>query len=211
VPVRVNCPHCRTPCLVAEHHLGVPVNCGRCARSFTTAAPPLVSLDIGAAASASGDRPRDELCFLVRRLSWCNLDEPHELAVVVIANGKALRTAGTALTPMLNMEAAASPEALTSTCKALSPTAAAFVIRDGEVQIVNAGGCPLYHHRAGRLAQVTPPLKLAAGDWLLVSPKELNSPGVQTEISKSASSAVDLAQRLAELSPDQIAVAVRCY
>jgi serine/threonine protein phosphatase PrpC len=131
VPVRVSCPHCRTPCLVADRHLGVPVQCGRCSRSFTTRADPAPSpppqeedrvrgqatlpirLDLGAATSPGRVRDRNEDSLLLQYLAYCNLDVWHELAVLVVADGMGgaaagekasglvIRSIGTALTPLL--------------------------------------------------------------------------------------------------------------
>ncbi len=124
--VRVSCPHCQTPCVVSEQHLGVLVQCGRCGRTFTTRADPTtpapptglaeapVRLDIGAATSPGRVRERNEDSFLVQHLMWSNLDEAHELAVLVVADGMGgaaagdrasglvIRTAGAVLAPMLS-------------------------------------------------------------------------------------------------------------
>ncbi len=98
MPVRVRCPHCGTPCAVAEQHLGVPVKCGRCAKSFTTRADPnaktrvevpasAMRLELGAATSPGRVRERNEDSFLVQHLVCCNLDAWRELAVLVVADG----------------------------------------------------------------------------------------------------------------------------
>lgn len=105
MPVRVHCPHCRTPCVVAERHLGVPVKCGRCARSFTTRPDPAaatrvdipvpaIRLDLGAATSTGRVRERNEDSFLVQHLVCCNLDVWRELAVLVVADGMGGAAAG---------------------------------------------------------------------------------------------------------------------
>ncbi|MGH7174197.1 MAG: hypothetical protein ACRELG_28340 [Gemmataceae bacterium] len=35
MPIRAHCPHCITPCQVAERNLGVPVKCHKCSQTFT--------------------------------------------------------------------------------------------------------------------------------------------------------------------------------
>jgi hypothetical protein len=221
VPVRVNCPHCRTPCLVAEEHLGVPVQCGRCARTFTTApavaAAPRIALDVGAATAPGRVRDRNEACFLVQKLSWCNLDDRHELAVLAIANGPAISKIGAALMPLLNNVLNGTAKDIAASGKDIGSTATVIVVQDGEVSQVNAGDGRIYHQRAGRLTPVMRPLKLAAGDWLLVSQEDLEAFVLQTEIGKSTCSAVEVAQQLAERSPHhsgsdrRTVIAVRCY
>jgi hypothetical protein len=201
---------------VAEQHLGVPVQCGRCCRTFTTRtdAAPLVRLDIGAAAS-----PDKADSFLVQRLSWYNLDQWHELAVLALADG----SEGAALAPLLNKvlngtanDAAGVPEAVIA---ALPGANVAVVIGDGHAHIRHAGDGSVYHQRAGRLAQVTrdraalSSLKLAAGDWLLVIRNGPDAMALQTEIAQTSSSAVELAQQLIERGGRDhcTVVAVRCY
>jgi serine/threonine protein phosphatase PrpC len=104
VPVRVSCPHCQTPCLVAEQHFGVPVQCGLCERQFiarpaahaaTTkvSAPPL-RLDVGAATSAGRVRPRNEDSYLLQHLAWSNLGQRREAALLVVADGMGAHEAG---------------------------------------------------------------------------------------------------------------------
>src|SRR5579871_745262 len=105
VSVRVNCPHCQAPCLVAEQHLGRAVRCGRCGRSFTTRAEAeavtridtTVRLDIGAA-SAPGSEPAPG--FVVQHAVCCNLDKRQEIAVLIVAEESVLPTAGAALMPL---------------------------------------------------------------------------------------------------------------
>jgi hypothetical protein len=209
---------------VAEQHLGVPVQCGRCARTFTTradpaaarppadpAAPPLVRLDVGGASPGQVCQ-RKEDSFLVQQLSWCNLDELHELAVLVIGNGKG--SAAAALAPLLSKvlngtarDAIAVSDAIAA---ALRDANAVVVIWDGQVHIGPAGDCRVYHQRAGRLVQVTHQLKLAVGDWLLVACEGLDAAALQAEIAKPSSSAVQRAQQLVERS-GQTVIVVRCY
>ncbi len=125
MPVRVTCPSCQTPCLVAEQHLAVVVRCGRCRHSFTprnlpqTAESPFATrtgpprLDIGSATSTGRVRSRNEDSFLVQHLVWSTLDECHEVALLVVADGMGgheaghrasgivIRAIGSALAPLL--------------------------------------------------------------------------------------------------------------
>jgi hypothetical protein len=219
VPVRVSCPHCRAPCLVAEQHLGVPVQCGRCSRSFTTradaasAGPALVRLEVGASTAPYRTGPRNEDHFLVRQLSWCNLDERHELVVVAITKDRS--SAAAALAPLLNnllngtVQDVDIPDAIVA---AQSEAKAVVVICDSQVHVGQVAAYRVYHQRGDRLAQVTPPLKLAGGDWLLVigGGSQPDAAMIQAEIARSSSSAVQLAQQLAERSDGPV-VALRCF
>jgi serine/threonine protein phosphatase PrpC len=128
VPVQVYCPHCITPCLVAEQHLGVPVQCHKCRQPFTAlpAAPTTLPrtdplppaagscrLDIGSASSCGKVRERNEDSLFVQQLTWINLDQSHEIALIVVADGMGgyeagdvasrlvIRTMGTVLAPLL--------------------------------------------------------------------------------------------------------------
>jgi len=217
VPVRVICPHCRTSCLVAEQHLGVPVQCGRCGRAFTTRVDPAtpsaspLRLDVGAA-SPGQMHQHNEDCYLVQQLSWCNLDEWHEVAVLVIANG--IDGAAAALAPLLSRalngtarDAAGVPEAIAA---ARRETNAVVVLWDGQAHIGHTGDCQVYHQRSGRLVQVTNQLQLAAGDWLLVACDGLDAATLQAESAKTSSSALHRVQQLVERS-GQTVIAVRCY
>jgi len=79
-------------------------------------------LDIGAATSPGQVRTRNEDSFLVQHLSWCNLDQRHEIALVVVADGLggheagdkasglAIRTIGASLGPLLG-DALSNPQA----------------------------------------------------------------------------------------------------
>jgi protein phosphatase len=129
VPVRAHCPHCITPCQVAEQHLGVPVRCYKCGQTFTvqptvlTSKPPstepipptagALRLEVAGVTSVGRERSRNEDSFLVQHLTWSDLNENHQLALVIVADGMgghaggdqaarfALRTIGTTLTPQL--------------------------------------------------------------------------------------------------------------
>jgi protein phosphatase len=129
VPVRAHCPHCITPCQVAEQHLGVPVKCYKCGQTFTvqptvlTSKPPstepiphtagALRLEIAGVTSVGRQRSRNEDSFLVQHLTWSDLNQNHQLALVIVADGMGghaggeeaarltLRTIGTILAPLL--------------------------------------------------------------------------------------------------------------
>ena len=152
MPVQVYCPHCNTPCQVADQHIGKLVKCHKCAEHFlverVAAAPPAksaaplpewmsgggsksppapappkpvsrvqapaVRLDIGCATSAGRVRNRNEDSLLVKHQKWCNADQAHEMALLVVADGMGgheggdqasglvIRTVGAALSPLLD-------------------------------------------------------------------------------------------------------------
>src|SRR5208282_4167459 len=58
------------------------------------AKPGIFRLDIHAATSPGCVRERNEDSFLVQQLSWSNLEERHDLAVVVVADGMGGHEAG---------------------------------------------------------------------------------------------------------------------
>jgi protein phosphatase len=105
---------------VAGHHLSVPVRCTRCGQRFIarpSGVRPVSSrsprLDIGSATSAGKVRTRNEDSFLVQHLTWCSLDDCHEIALLAVADGVGgqeagdrasglvVRTAGSVLAPLL--------------------------------------------------------------------------------------------------------------
>ncbi len=97
--VRVTCPHCQTPCAVAEQHLKVPVQCARCGKAFTAPAPARTPvsgphLDVGCATTAGRVRNRNEDSFLAQHLVWSTLDGLHEIALLAIADGMGGQAAG---------------------------------------------------------------------------------------------------------------------
>ena len=101
--VRVSCPHCQTPCLIADQHLKVPVQCARCGKAFTMQAPAAAPsrsavhgprLDVGSATSAGRIRSRNEDSLLVQHLAWTTLDGLHEIALLAIADGMGGHEAG---------------------------------------------------------------------------------------------------------------------
>jgi protein phosphatase len=129
--------------MVAEQHVGVAVRCGHCGQQFTardlvrpTSTPTVPSgpprLDIGSATSVGRVRRRNEDSFLVQHLVFSTLDECHEIALLVVADGMGgqnagdrasgivIRSVGSALAPLLGgalsgQFASATPDALTQT------------------------------------------------------------------------------------------------
>jgi protein phosphatase len=53
----------------------------------TTAVPGVCRLDVAGATSSGCVRPRNEDSFLVQHLAWSNLDQHHEAAILVVADG----------------------------------------------------------------------------------------------------------------------------
>ena len=200
--VRVDCPHCGAPCQLAEEHQGRPVRCYRCSQTFsfrqpaavptTAIRPPLepYHLDVGCFSSRGRVRDRNEDSCLVQHLRWMSLDDWHEVALLVVADGMGghlagdraarmvIQTAGSVLMPMLaaallgqswdGAEAAEVERAIREAneevhahaaadpaCKGMGATAAVVLVRDGRVVIGHVGDCRVYHHRGGRLTQVT--------------------------------------------------------
>ncbi|GEM_PF-3965951 len=47
MPILANCKHCFTPCQIAEKHLGVPVRCHKCGKTFTVHPTVLSSSEFG--------------------------------------------------------------------------------------------------------------------------------------------------------------------
>jgi serine/threonine protein phosphatase PrpC len=96
VSVRVSCPHCQGPCLVAEQYLGVPVQCARCGQPFTARgeAEEVPRLEVGAATSPGRARTRNEDSFLVQHLAWNHLADRHDLALLIVADGMGGAEAG---------------------------------------------------------------------------------------------------------------------
>jgi protein phosphatase len=114
VPVQVRCPHCSTLSLLADEHLGVPVMCGTCKRSFwvrsplaapragqvtdpaavTAAAPAAVHFEVGGATSAGLVRKQNEDSFLTQLLAWSGHQRCGQTALVVVADGLGGHAAG---------------------------------------------------------------------------------------------------------------------
>lgn len=128
MPTRIFCPHCITPCQVAEQHLGQPVRCHKCGETFTANAVTVAdfpstepiptsagSLRMGIAGvtSTGKQRTRNEDSFLVQHLTWWE-NENYQLALVIVADGVGghaagdvaaglvIRTVGQALAPILS-------------------------------------------------------------------------------------------------------------
>lgn len=129
MPIRAYCPHCTTACQIPEKHLGVPVRCHKCRRCFTVqprvrrSKPPLTEaipitagglhLDAAGVTSTGRERSRNEDSFLVQQLTWSDLNQNHQLALVIVADGMSghaggdqaarlvLRTIGKTLMPLL--------------------------------------------------------------------------------------------------------------
>jgi protein phosphatase len=129
VPIRAHCPHCITPCQVSEQHLGVPVRCHQCGQAFTVqpsvliGTPPstepipptagVLRLDVAGVTSVGHERSRNEDSFLVQHLTWSDLNQNHQLALLIVADGMgghaggdqaawlALRAIGSCLAPLL--------------------------------------------------------------------------------------------------------------
>jgi protein phosphatase len=104
MPLATACPYCKTSCQVPESRLGAPVRCPQCGRQFLVqlslpqAAPAELSrccrLEIGAATSAGHVRKQNEDSYLVQHYAWSNLDQRHELALIVVADGVGGEQAG---------------------------------------------------------------------------------------------------------------------
>ncbi len=91
MPVRAHCPHCTTPCQVAEQHLGSPVRCLQCGQTFTVKPTALASkppstepipqtagalrLEIAGVTSIGRQRSRNEDSFLVQHLTWSDMNQ----------------------------------------------------------------------------------------------------------------------------------------
>jgi predicted Zn finger-like uncharacterized protein len=230
VPVRVNCPHCQAPCLVAEQHLGRAVRCGRCGRSFTTRADPAavtrldttVRLDIGAATSRGQTSEEPVPGFLVQQAVWCNLDKRQELAVLIVAEETVLPTVGVALMPLVDRwRSGADREAINIEQAVAGAAATVVVIDEGEVNFARQGAARFYLHRGGQLVQLTLQpnpgrMKLAPGDWLLVTDGAIPPAALKHEI-ETAACADRFAQQILERAREQpggeagTVVVVRCY
>jgi len=133
VPVRIACPSCKSPCLVDERHLAVPVRCGHCRRPFTAREQP-PRLDVAAATSPGRVRARNEDSSLVLHLAGSGHDACHEVALLVVADGMGghdagdrasglvVRAVGGALAPLLGAALAGrfdvTPDALTGAIEA---------------------------------------------------------------------------------------------
>lgn len=119
MPVQVRCPHCTTLSQIADEHLGVPITCGSCKRSFWVRSPlagapgtDLAALnvaaparrtgvvtaaarfEIGGATSVGRVRTRNEDSYLAQHLAWSGRERRGESALVVVADGLGGHEAG---------------------------------------------------------------------------------------------------------------------
>ncbi len=116
VPVQVRCPHCSTLSLVADEHLGVPVMCGTCKRSFWVRSPlaapraasttdlasigaaaassAAVQFEVGSATTAGRVRKKNEDSFLTQLLAWSGHQRRGQTALLVVADGLGGHEAG---------------------------------------------------------------------------------------------------------------------
>jgi protein phosphatase len=104
VAVQSSCPHCKTPCRIDESRLGAPVRCPQCSRQFLVALPSVgveppgprtrCRLELAAATSIGRVRKQNEDSYLIQHLAWSNQDQPHELALLVVADGVGGEKAG---------------------------------------------------------------------------------------------------------------------
>jgi protein phosphatase len=190
---------------VAPGPPGQPLRCPRCGDGFTvrvqepalSSRPTVVEtpprLDIGAATSAGRVRVRNEDSFLVQHLSWSTLDQRHELALLLVADGMGgheagdrasglvVRAVGAATAPLLggalsgqvegpdaDSLAAAVDHALQEAnravfrksqsdpaCKGMGAAVGLALVWNGLTHLAHVGDCRIYHHRGGRLTQLT--------------------------------------------------------
>ena len=96
MPLRLQCPHCRTHSQVMENQQGTTVKCSQCGKMFgvpppsgTVNLPPPkpCRLTIGSATSPGKVRTRNEDRFLVQHLTWSDPDKYREIALVIVADG----------------------------------------------------------------------------------------------------------------------------
>ena len=105
---RVYCPHCITPCLVADEHLGGAVRCHKCGQSFTAnavtqtelpstepipATAGVLRLGIAGVTSAGKKYVRNEDSFLIQQLTWFE-NQNYQLALIIVADGVGGHSAG---------------------------------------------------------------------------------------------------------------------
>jgi hypothetical protein len=203
---------------VAEQHLGVPVQCGRCARTFTTRAESadvssVGRLDIAVRVAESRNDSNREHRFFVQHLAWSNSEQRHELAVLVVAGRLAITPISAALTPLLGSalsgtggNAAGIPDAVAAALKAVNGAAVVAVVWDGRAYAGQFGDCRLHHHRGGQPLPSTREIDLAVGDWLVLSG---GMGAAQTCLDASmARSAAEMARRLIERAGGKGAVVV---
>ena len=93
MPVRMSCPRCNGPCLVADQHLGATVQCSHCRQPFVARPAPAEApprpprLEVGSATSVGRVRSRNEDSFLVQHVAWSNVDGFQEVVLLALADG----------------------------------------------------------------------------------------------------------------------------
>jgi protein phosphatase len=165
--------------LVAEQHLGVPVRCHKCGQAFTvqptvlTSKPPstepipptagALRLEIAGVTSVGRERSRNEDSFLVQHLTWSDLNQNHQLALVIVADGMGghaggdqaarltLRTIGTTLAPLLTGALSTQQREVTRAGLAASIDSA---IKEGNRVVKQASAADPRHKGMGATAAV---------------------------------------------------------
>src|SRR5205823_11740606 len=120
---------------------GVPLKCHKCGKNFTVNPTVLSSkpvttepipetagalrVEVAGVTSVGRERSRNEDSFLVQHLTWSDLNQNHQLALVIVADGMgghaggdqaarlALRTIGTSLAPLLTCALSANQREVT--------------------------------------------------------------------------------------------------
>jgi protein phosphatase len=233
---------------VADEHLAKPVRCHVCGKAFTARPPTGVvlpstnpppapppgppRLHIGSATSPGRVRPHNEDSFLVRHQAWSNGDQRHEIALLVVADGmggheagdrasgRAIRSLGTALTPLLEgalngQFKEPAPNILSESidfaireanrsiyrkakadpaCAGMGATAAVLLIWNGQLVIGHVGDCRVYHHRGNRLTQVTTDQTLVARMVELgrLTPEEARAHPAANEVTQAVGGRFDI-------------------
>ena len=119
MPVRMSCPRCNGPCLVADQHLGATVQCSHCRQPFVARPAPAEApprpprLEVGSATSVGRVRRRNEDSFLVQQVAWSDVDGFQEVVLLALADGMGgyeaghqasrlvIETVGATLAPLL--------------------------------------------------------------------------------------------------------------
>ncbi len=208
----------------------MPVRCGRCGRSFTTRADPaavtrvdtMVHLDIGAATSHGLANAEPAPGFLVQHVVGSHRDKRQEGAILIAAEDAELRTLGVALLPLLDRwRGGANKESINLEQAIAGASATVIVIDEGEVSFGRLGAARCYLYRGGQLLQLALQpnpgrMRLASGDWLLLTQGAIPLAALKQAI-PSAASADQLTQQILERCREQpdgeagTVLAVRCY
>ncbi len=119
MPVRMPCPRCNGPCLVADRHVGATVQCSHCRQPFIArpgaaeGSPRPPRLEVGSATSVGHVRRRNEDGFLVQQIAWSDVDGFQEVVLLALADGMGgyeaghqasrlvIETVGATLAPLL--------------------------------------------------------------------------------------------------------------